>query len=34
MPARLSEALVELSAWAAGVRLACETLEDDRGDDA
>jgi hypothetical protein len=30
MSARLSEALVELSAWATGVRLAYETLEDDR----
>jgi hypothetical protein len=34
MSARLSEALHELSAWATGVRLAYETLEDDAGSGA
>jgi hypothetical protein len=29
--ARLSEALAELAAWATGVRLAYETLDDERG---
>jgi hypothetical protein len=34
MSARLSAALVELSAWATGVRLAYESLGDDRGGQA
>jgi hypothetical protein len=34
MAARVSLGLIELSAWATGVRLACETLEGDVGDDA
>jgi hypothetical protein len=34
MAARVSQGLMELSAWATGVRLAYETLEGDVGGDA